>query len=423
MSQRARQLGQPLAVLVQEGATTGLLICLSAGTALFCVYALLGLLHRYPLDYGEAPLVDQAMRLVAGRNIYRPDISLPPYTISNYPPLFVAMLAPLVKLFGPAFWAGRVISILCSLATGVFLSLIVCSYSRDRVAAAVTAMLFWSFPYVASWSALLRIDLLALACSTAGLFLLARWPEARWSFLASAGCLVGAVLTRQSYALAAPAAAFIWLWAQDRRRALSYAGLAGGSCLILLVALNVLTRGGLFYNIVTANVNEFGAERLEWNLRRLCDATRVLLILGGLVLALAPRRFPLWALLAPYLVGAALASLTVGKIGSNVNYFLELCAALSLVAGALLVWSRPRPWLHVLLLVLMALQTGRLMQTTFKDNVVSLTERRNSANELRALERIVADADGAILADEYMGMITLQGRPLFVQPFEVTQLA
>jgi hypothetical protein len=80
VSQRARQLGQPLAVLVQEGATTGLLICLSAGTALFCVYALLALLHRYPLDYGEAPLVDQAMRLLAGRNIY-PDISP---RISNY---------------------------------------------------------------------------------------------------------------------------------------------------------------------------------------------------------------------------------------------------------------------------------------------------------------------------------------------------
>jgi 4-amino-4-deoxy-L-arabinose transferase-like glycosyltransferase len=112
------------------------------------------------------------------------------------------------------------------------------------VAAAVTAMLFWCFPYVVSWSALLRIDLLALACSTAGLYLLARWPEARWSFLASAGCLVGAVLTRQSYALAAPAAAFIWLWAQHRRRALSYAALVGGPCLILLVALNVLTRAG-----------------------------------------------------------------------------------------------------------------------------------------------------------------------------------
>jgi hypothetical protein len=30
---------------------------------------------------------------------------------------------------------------------------------------------------------------------------------------------------------------------------------------------------------------------------------------------------------------------------------------------------------------------------------------------------------GPILADEYMGMLTLQGRPLVIQPFEVTQLA
>jgi hypothetical protein len=35
----------------------------------------------------------------------------------------------------------------------------------------------------------------------------------------------------------------------------------------------------------------------------------------------------------------------------------------------------------------------------------------------------VAETDGPILADEYMGMLTRQGRPLFIQPFEVTQLA
>jgi hypothetical protein len=36
---------------------------------------------------------------------------------------------------------------------------------------------------------------------------------------------------------------------------------------------------------------------------------------------------------------------------------------------------------------------------------------------------LVTEAQGPVLADEYMGMITLAGRPLEIQPFEVTQLA
>jgi hypothetical protein len=174
---------------------------------------------------------------------------------------------------------------------------------------------------------------------------------------------------------------------------------------------------------VTANVNEFGMGRLEWNLRRLRDATYVLLLLGGIFLIFAPGRVRGWALLVPYLIAAAFTSLTIGKIGSNVNYFLELCAALSLMAGALVAWSRERRWLRIVLLVLLAFQVGRLMQTTLRDYVGGLTARRNDLNQLHQLEEVVETVDGPVLADEYMGMITLLRRSLYLQPFEVTQLA
>jgi hypothetical protein len=297
-------------------------------------------------------------------------------------------------------------------------------------------LLFLAIPYVVHWSSLLRIDMLALACSTAGLYLLARWPTARWSTVGSALLLVAAIYTRQSYALAAPLAAFLWLLMHDRRRTLrpwtlrlrseqafGLAALVGGLAVILFLILNPLTRGGFYFNVVTANVNEFGMERLEWNLRRLRDAAPVLLIIGGAFLFLAPGRVRSWPLLVPYLIGAALSSLTVGKIGSNVNYFLELCAALSLAAGALVAWSGKRPWLRAVLLILLALQTVRLMQTTADEYFKPLGSRLGFREELRKLEKIVTDAQGPILADEYMGLITLQDRPLYVQPFEVTQLA
>jgi hypothetical protein len=415
-----------LAVLgphVENLATIILLLSLSLAAVGFLIYQVQAVSHPYPLDYGEAPLVDQAMRLAAGQNIYRPDISSPPYTISNYPPLYVLSLVPSVRLFGPNFLAGRTISVLCALASTTFLALIIYTHTQDRIAALTTGLLFVAIPYVVHWSPLLRIDMLALACSTGGLYLLARWPTARWSTIGSALLLVAAIYTRQSYALAAPLAAFVWLLAHDWRRALELAAMVGGLSLILLIILNTLTRGGFFFNVVTANVNEFDIERLEWNMRRLRDAAPVLLVIGGVSLVLAPGRVRSWPLLVPYLIGAALSSLTIGKIGSNVNYFLELSAALSLAAGALVAWSRKRHWLRATLLILLALQTVQLVQTTAHECLEPLSYRLHFRQELCKLKDIVANADGPVLADEYMGLITIQGRPLYIQPFEATQLA
>lgn len=412
--------------LLEDGAKIALLLFLSLAVVIGLTYQILALSHPYPLDYGEAPLVDQAMRLGAGQNIYRADIASPPYTISNYPPVYVAALVPFVALFGPNFWAGRVISWLSALASAAFLALIVHRLTKDRLAAVITGSLFLAVPYVVYWSSLLRVDLLALALSLAGLYLLASRPTARWSLIAAAMLLVAAIYSRQSYALAAPLAAFVWLWAHDWRQAVRLAAWVGGLTLILFLVLNTLTQGGFYFNIVTANVNEFGMERLEGNLRRFRDTAPVLLLTGGLALVLAFRRIRPWPLLVPYLIGAALSTLTIGKIGSNVNYFLELSAALSLAAGAVVAWSRRASGSHVLrvvLLVLLAFQSGDLMRTTLDEYAWQLKGRRAALGALHDLEALVAQAEGPVLADEYMGMITLQGRPLTIQPFEVTQLA
>jgi hypothetical protein len=426
MMRKLRTVDSSFGLAVENGAAIVLLLFLAVALVIGLTYETLAITHRYPLDYGEAPLVDQAMRLAAGRNIYRSDLSSPPYTISNYPPLYVAALIPFVNLFGPNFWAGRLLSTLCAWASAVFLALIVHTHTRDRLAAVITGLIFFAIPYVTYWSGFLRIDLLALALSLAALWVLARWPRARSRLIIAGLLLVAAIGTRQSYALAAPLAAFVWLLAHDWRRAIGLAAWVGGLALVLFLILNLVTRGGFYFNIVTANVNEFGMDRLESNLTRLQAAALPLLYIGGASLVLIRRWNPLWPLAAPYAIGAVLSALTIGKVGSNVNYFLELCAALSLAAGVVVAWSRARLKVHILhaaLLVLLTWQTWHLTQTLFKEFVGDLNQRRENVSQLRDLETLLAKADGPVLADEYMGLLTLQGLPLYIQPFEVTQLA
>ncbi|MGD1995122.1 MAG: glycosyltransferase family 39 protein, partial [Anaerolineae bacterium] len=297
MNEEARKWGARIAPFLDDGARIMLLMFLSLAVLTFLLHSLIALFHRYPLDYGESPLVDQAVRLAAGQNIYRPDLSSPPYTISNYPPLYPLSMVPFVKLFGPNFWAGRAISLLSTLAAAAFLALIVYAHSQDRLAAAVTGLLLLAIPYVVHWSSFARVDMLALALGTAGLYVVTRWPTTWRGLIVSALLLVAAIYTRQSYGLAAPLAAFVWLLTQDWRQALKLAGLVGGIGLILFLVLNALTQGGFFFNIVTANVNEFDIETLKRFWRDLRETVYILLIVGGVSLFLAPRRVKIWSLL------------------------------------------------------------------------------------------------------------------------------
>jgi hypothetical protein len=428
MMQILRKIDASLGLVLDDGAKIMFLIFSGVALILCLAYQFLAVTYPYSLDYGEAPLVDQAMRLASGQNIYRADISTPPYTISNYPPLYVALVAASVKLVGPSlsFFVGRIISILSTWVSSILLMLIVYAPTRDRFAALSAGVIFLAFPFVVYWSPLLRIDMLALTLSLAGLCLVVWQPTSPRQLVGVALLLVAAIYTRQSYGLAAPLAAFVWLLARDWRRALKLALLVGGLGLVLFILLNSFTRGGFFFNIVTANVNEFKLDLLEYNWDRFREAALIPLCIGVASLFLIPRWNPLWTLATPYLIGAALSAATIGKIGSNVNYLLELCAALSLSAGVIVASSRVHLSAYSLraaLLILLAFAVGKMVNVTLQDYTWELRERRAATSKLSQLESLVAETPGPILADEYMGMLTLQGRPLVIQPFEVTQLA
>lgn len=447
MMNRLRSLDDILGLILHDGAKI-MFFLFAAVVVIICrSYQQLAIPHPYSLDYGEAPLVDHAMRLTWGENIYRADISEPPYTITNYPPLYMALIALGVQVAGPesAFFFGRMISALCSWIAAFCILFIVFAHTRDRIASLAAGAVFLAFPYVVFWSPLLRIDMLALALSLCGLLTLVWKPESRIHFIAAGLLLIAAIYTRQSYALAAPLAAFVWLLARDWKQALRFAALVGGLSVLLFLILNIATGGGFFYNIVTANVNEFRMQQVTDHWERLLEIARtpvwfgvvsLLLPLSWLVVRLIerfsetrlvlPGTNPLWTLAAPYLLGSLVSAATIGKVGSNVNYLLELCAGLGLAAGVVIAWARASFKIHALqavVLFTLALGVARLMSFMMLDYSQDLLARRSAITELHQLKALVKETPGEILADEYMGMLTLLGRPLVIQPFEVTQLS
>ena len=148
--------------------------------------------------------------------------------------------------------------------------------------------------------------------------------------------------------------------------------------LVLLGKLSAITGG--FFHTVTSNINEFRWEQVAFSLSDLI-ATMPLMLAGGvafLVLALRSGIESQW-LVGPYLLGAVTTALLIGKVGSVVNYLLELSAALA--TGALLARYAKRPGPPTAMLLALAAQTVLLVQTSQLDHS-SLSEGAASTSSL-----------------------------------------
>ena len=400
-----------------------LLLVLLVAAAAFAVDAARSISFPYPLDYGEGPLLGQTVRLGHLEGIYRPDVTSPPYTVSNYPPLFPLALSPLARLFGPAFWYGRLLSVLSMIAAAVLIGLILRRLTGDRVASAIGGLSLLAFPPASYWASLYRVDALALALSLAGLYLCVQRPHGRWTVPSAALLLTAAIYTRQSYGLAAPLAACAWLLrAAGWRRAVALAASIVAMGTVLFVVLDLASDGGFRFNIVTANINAYDPGSLLWYLSDLWALMPLALIGAGVYAVSAGwSGVPSWRLIGPYLVGAILSALTIGKVGSNVNYLLEAGAAVGLSLGALLAWQRPRRVAHAAIALLLILDVSLMvLASPYRAVLHARIAQRVAAEQLIG---IVHGSRGIVLADEEIGLLPLDGRPIYFQPFEMTQLA
>jgi hypothetical protein len=400
-----------------------LLVVLIAAAGLFATDGARVIGFRYPMDYGEGPLLDQTMRLGRLESMYRANPTSPPYTVSNYPPVYPLVLSPLGRLWGPAFWYGRLLSWLSTVAGGIFVGLILHALTRDRLAAVIGGLSLLAYPPVSYWSSLYRVDALALALSLGGVYVTVRRPGGRLTVPAAALLLTAAIYTRQSYGLAAPIAACLWLaQAISWRRGLALAGVTGGLGAAVFLALELTTGGAFAFNVVAANLNHYQAGSLVQYLIDVWTMMPLVLAAVGLFLLVAPWfRVPSWRLVAPYALGAVVSGLTIGKVGSNVNYLIELGAGVSLAIGALIAWQRPRRAVHAAITLLLALDLALVVLASPYRTVTHV--RLKQGEDAQHLLEVVHRTPGIALADEDMGLLPLDGRPIVFQPFEMTQLA
>lgn len=331
-------------------------LALAAFIGYFIVYAIYAFnLFRFPFDYdqGEGFELMDTVFFSRGEWPYR-DNDVYPFYSSNYPPLFHVVIVPLVWLFGPQYWTGRLVSWLGTLVTAAAIGYGVQREGKKWWISLLAGLAFLASNYVYHVGPLFRQHMFMVMFETVAVVLLAvtvaREEETgkveNGRFLLVLLFLLFAGYTKQ-LAYATVAAVFLFLFLRQPKRSVLWAVPFAAVTGLIFLWINVATSGEWLLNTITANINPFVPGQAQ-GLFRQWFSLHTVLTLTAVCYAIYQLYFERLSAYTIWFVVATLNSVTAGKWGAGESYFATAIAASCILTGLafsrLLGWAEKRGW-------------------------------------------------------------------------------
>ena len=309
----------------------GLLGILIMYFVFFLWHSIILIFYPYRLTHGEVSLLFESVLLSRGENIYK-DMSISPYIVSLYTPIYPLLCSFLIKIFGSLYVGGRLISFFASILVGIFIFKITRLKSIRFEGAIFASLFFFASHFVFSWVPLARVDILGIMFSIIGIYYVSLYEKDKPNYIYAATLLfVLAAYTKQSL-IAAPAASYLYLLFKDRKIAIKAMVMYVSLGVLIFLVLNITT-GGHFYK------HTFGRGDAPYSLILLFGFWYKTLIVYPVVIGLvlfyinrciADKKI---SLLLLYFLFAFLTSLTSGFKGAWINHSLEMFTVLCVLLG------------------------------------------------------------------------------------------
>lgn len=424
--------------------------------AAFFYWVAIRITYPYELEYGEGIVLWQAQHVSHFATAYAP-ITHYPFIVFHYTPLYQLVSLVVSKLTGNLLLAGRLVSSFSALGICLTLAWVVYRTTpvrASRLAAVGGAIVAMAFPCGLSmmrWAPFMRVDMLGLWLSFSGLamFVLARTTAQRFFAFV---LFVAAIYTKQSL-VAGAVACLLVAGVMNLRQAIKLGAFTAALGGALLAALAFSTHGEVIKHLFAYNVNRFSILAVAHNLETDLQSTMLLIALAaaaafgpirdaarafsqrnaamlGTGLSASPYRLALFTFTVHFIL-AALVSLTSGKSGSSINYYLELnlsaCALASLfVARLLWNWRKKRVspaialayLLPFLILGQQFLAASHLLRDSYMDRRAMAQKAQNSD----ALVRILRNSPEPVMSED-MTLLYKAGKQVPFEPAIVTELA
>ncbi len=295
-------------------------------------------LMQFPFDYdqGEGFELVDVIYFSEGRFPYQDSDTYPFYS-SNYPPLFHIFPVPLMWLFGPQYWYGRLIGFVGTLICASVIGYAVRRETGHTLIAVLSGLAFLASNTIYHIGPLFRQHATMVLFETAAIVVLANAvdvanPGRRWRQIAfGLGLLIVAGYTKQLAALTAIAALAFLVIRNPRRGVIAGIGftLVG---VVIFAWLNIGTDGEWWRQAIAANVNEYfpqqttGLFRLWWRLHSALIVPAVLLVIYELYF----DRLSAYSIWFVVTLGNGVAS---GTWGAGDSYFATTIAAMCILSG------------------------------------------------------------------------------------------
>lgn len=316
-------------------------LALAAFVGYFVIYNIYAFaLFQFPFDYdqGEGFELVDTLLFSQGQWPYRDNDQYPFYS-SNYPPVFHLVIAPLVWLFGPHYWTGRVVGYVGTLITAAAIGYAVWRQGKRWWLALLSGLAFLASNYVYHVGPLFRQHMFMVMFETlavVGLSLTIEREEADGRRYNGRLLLVMVLLLLAGYtkqlAYATVAAVFLFLALRQTRRAVVWAIPFGAATGLIFLGINLATRGEWFVATITANVNPFVPGQALGLFRQWFQLHTILIVAASLMVIyqLYLERLSAYAV---WFVCAALNGVTAGKWGAGESYFATAIAASCILTG------------------------------------------------------------------------------------------
>jgi len=348
----------PIAERIQKGfSENSLSLIVKAGTlvlgALLAAIVISRIVYPFDLGHLEAFSWLPATHLLEGKNPYSFAFE-PPYSMTPYGIVYYALIGVGVKLFGLQLWWGRFLTVL-GFAVCLWSAVkITEKLTENREAVWIVCLVSLALFPAQAWLALMRSDLVGLAfafASVALVFVAGRgkpFGAARLAFIIFLS--VAAIFTKHTFLLPVGIIVLRFWQLAKWRESVVYAVAVAALTLLGMFFLNYTSGGGYWWQHFThAQVLPFTVEKLTAEIFQMTAAPASLVFIAFLLIFIYRKReffqLPKGAELTDLLrspriliwfylfLAFTTASLTTGRIGANVNYYLESSLLIAIAGG------------------------------------------------------------------------------------------
>lgn len=404
---------------IKENKALSVILLIAAG---FCAYylfcAIRWIIYPNSIDYGEGFVLDYAKLLANGG--WKWDINVPPYLTMVYGVGYPMLLAPLVKIFGSDLWVGRTFTFICGLVACWLLYLIAKHLTGKKTYGILAALLPMTQFVFRDWSTMVRVDMTAAMFSLLGVYLVIRWKDSKWAYLAVLPFILA--MMAKITAVAGLCAVLVYFLIYNRKKLLIFGGWLVAGLAAVIIPLMIVSGGTYFNHVVLYEntINNFNVTNFASLLTTfLC--TGFILIIGSFIyLSNKWRDYPIEVL---YFVFAfVIGAIGTLRIGSADVYYLEtimagsICAVLALPA-ILEYFKKNVKWFWTVVACIAV-----VLSLVYMPKPHYMNPNDDYTQAVKQAQTIIANTNSPIIT-ETPDVVLGTGKDLYIEPFVFTNMA